>query len=750
MSVIPVSTRREILAGTAGVLLAEGARGQASAAAPWKTPPDWFAKPMRWAQLVFTEDDPGRYDKRFWLDYFRKTHSDAACLAGGGYMAFYPTKIPLHHRSRFLGDLDPFGDLVKGCRELGMFVIARTDPHAAHDDLAKAHPDWIAVDETGAPRRHWANPELWVTCALGPMNFDFMTSVTREIVEMYGVDGVFSNRWAGSGDCYCEHCRNNFRAASGMELPRTKDPRDPTRRAFVEWREQRLFELWKLWDGEIRKINANARFIPNSGGGALSDLDMSKVGEMADILFADRQARHGLEPLWANGKNAKEYRAGLGTKPIGGIFSVGVEEPYRWKDSVQRPEEIQMWAVDGIANGLRPWFTKFNAKPYDPRWMKPVADLYNWHYRNERYLRNEANLARVAIVFSQQTARYYGGEHASAKTEDHIRGMYHALVEARVPFEMVHDRKLDDANIGRFRTLLLPNIACLSDEQCRQLQSFVESGGSIIATHETSLYNEHGEIREDFGLAAIFGASYEGAVDARMQNSYIRLSHPHPLLKGLEGTPRIINGVSRVHTRSRGGARAPLTLIPSYPDLPMEDVYPRIPRTDIALVYITEWKRGRVIYFPWDIDRTFWEVLAPDHFTLLRNAVIWATNEPPVATISGPGLLDIAVWRQKSSVTVHLVNLTNPMMMKGPVREVIPLPAQRVRVRIPERKQIGGAKLLVAGTRVRVSVVDGFAEVLVPSVGMHEVVALDLVYIRDDTRRERPVRPFQALRAAPR
>ena len=63
-------------------------------------------------------------------------------------------------------------------------------------------------------------PELWVTCALGPYNFEFMTEVTKEIVSLYKVDGIFSNRWAGSGMCYCEHCRENFHAASGLDLRR--------------------------------------------------------------------------------------------------------------------------------------------------------------------------------------------------------------------------------------------------------------------------------------------------------------------------------------------------------------------------------------------------------------------------------------------------------------------------------------------------------------------------------------------------
>ena len=122
---------------------------------------------MRWAQLTLVEDDPGKFDPQFWLDYFRRTHSDAVCLSAGGCVAYYPTTVRFHHRSAWLGDRDPFGDLVAGCRKLGMVVIARTDPHATYDDVEQAHPDWIAVDATGQRRRHWASPELWVTCASG-------------------------------------------------------------------------------------------------------------------------------------------------------------------------------------------------------------------------------------------------------------------------------------------------------------------------------------------------------------------------------------------------------------------------------------------------------------------------------------------------------------------------------------------------------------------------------------------------------
>ena len=58
--------------------------------------------------------------------------------------------------------------------------------------------------------------------------------------------------------------------------------------------------------------------------------------------------------------------------------------------------------------------------------------------------------------------------------EDPALGFYQALVEARIPFEMVHDRLLDADHLRRFQTLILPNIAALTTEQCEQLKEYVE------------------------------------------------------------------------------------------------------------------------------------------------------------------------------------------------------------------------------------------------------------------------------------
>jgi hypothetical protein len=715
-------TRRQFLQRSSALCAIQSARELfPTFAAETFSAPTWIDKPMRWAQLTLVEDDPGKFDLQFWLDYFKRTKSDAVCLSAGGCVAYYPTKIPFHHRSQFLADTDPFGELVRGCRKLGMVVIARTDPHATYDDVQAAHPDWIAVETNGQPRRHWASPEMWVTCALGPYNFDFMTQVKREIMSLYKIDGIFINRWDGSGQCFCDHCKTNFKAATNFDLPRTQDRQDPARKAYILWHQQRLFDLWRLWDREVRALNPDSCVIPNTGGGAGSSLDMQRIGELAPTLMADRQARRGVAVPWANGKNAKEFRATMGRKPIVGIFSVGLEEPYRWKDSVQNPAEFQLWAADGVANDLRPWFTKFAGVIRDPRWLDPVADLYQRYAKWEKYLRNERPLARVAIVYSQQSAWFHGGP-----VEAHIDGWYQALIESRIPFEMVHDRLLDLDHIKQFKTLILPNITCLSDKQCEQLKTAAQNGKSIIATHETSLYDESGVKRKNFGLSELLGVDYAGRTIERMQNAYLKLQGKHEILRNLEDAPRIVHGIARVEISKRGPFTGiPLTLIPSYPDLPMEKVYPRDSKSDISQLFLRELgNNSRLVYFPWDIDRTFWEVLATDHLKLLRNAVQWATNEPQPVAVTGRGVLDVTFWRQKSSMTIHLVNLTNPMMMKGPIREFLPIGEQQVRLHLNQSpKKI---HLLAAQKTIHAKRTGEYLNITIPSVLDHEVIAIDL------------------------
>ena len=170
----------------------------------------------------------------------------------------------------------------------------------------------------------------------------------------------------------------------------------------------------------------------------------------------------------------------------------------------------------------------------------------------------------------------------------------------------------------------------------------------------------------------------------------------------------------------------PLTLIPSYPDLPMEKVYSAQPQTDIPQVFLRESGAGRVVYFPWDIDRTFWEVLSVDHLKLLRNAVAWATNEDPPVTVTGPGVLDVTVWRQKELADRAPREPDEPDDDEGAGSRAHP---GRRAARAPPSPGRAPCEKAAAPRRrdgPAGPAVGGWLEVTVPSILAHEVVAVDL------------------------
>jgi hypothetical protein len=228
----------------------------------------------------------------------------------------------------------------------------------------------------------------------------------------------------------------------------------------------------------------------------------------------------------------------------------------------------------------------------------------------------------------------------------------------------------------------------------------------------------------------LFGVSYDGGVEGPLQNSYLQIKKDpltnkfHPILKGLEDAYRIINGTHRVKVSPKQPFPSPVTLIPSYPDLPMEDVYPRVTDTDTREVYLRETGKGRVAYVPWDIDRSFWQILSKDHGRLLANIIRWALHEEPVVDIKAPGVIDVTVWEQQHSMTVHLVNLTNPMMMKGPFRELIPVDAE-VTISMPANKMAAGVHLLISGKKPVYKITEGRLHVKTPQITDHEIIAVE-------------------------
>lgn len=621
----------------------------------------------RWTQLTFVENDPLDFDLDAWADVMERTASTAVCISAGGYMAYYPTKVPLHHRSVYLGDRDLLGEVVDLARSRGMAVMARVDPHAVHRDVVEQRPEWIARTEDGELLEHWAMPDIYLTDAFGGYSWELTTEVLREIARDYDVDALFANRWQGHGPGYTDSTAREYRAATGRDLPRTADPADGEAwSTYRAWRRRRLSDLVAHWDQAVQDVAPAVRFVPNLGSFTAADLE-PRVARAVPFLLVDHQARGDGEALWAAGRDAKRVRALHPGKPVGLITSVGPEShDFRWKDSVNAAVETTGWIVDGFVHGAFPWFTKFAARIHDPRWIPAVERAFGLH-RAVASVRADERPVAEALVWDADEHR------GSARVRDAGSGVYQVLVELGVPFEYVGPGSLSALARPGVRLVVLPEVPSLDAAAADALRAFVEAGGSLLLTGGGPDVAGRGAL-----VTELLGVDVVERRGGIVRNNYVQREPAGALQEGFGDALRIVGGTRLVRFGAlEDAAEVSWRFVPDHPDLPMEEVYPRSAAIDPA-VFSAAVGAGRVDVVGFNVAELYWQALQADHLILLGNLVRRGLGGRRSVEVHGPGVLDVATWAGERSFTVLAANLTDPMMMRGQRRAVSPLDDVRV------------------------------------------------------------------------
>ena len=381
--------------------------------------------------------------------------------------------------------------------------------------------------------------------------------------------------------------------------------------------------------------------------------------------------------------------------------------------------------------------------------------ICQWHADNEKFLVNRLPVATVGLVWSQQNNDFFGRENADSLVTIPWRGWSTALVRARIPYVMVHiDHIARDA--ARLRTLILPNVGAMTGGQASSVRQFVERGGGLIASGQTSLGDEWGDTGVDFALADLFGvhvpdqhgfrdeatcrkwaeettqsylrlttelrARVEGP---RMVNEPVATGARHPVLRGFDETDILAFGGTLEPLRLDPSAQVLLTFIPSFPAFPPELAWMREPKTDIPGLVLNERAgAGRVAYMPADLDLRFGRSNLPDHGKLLANLVRWTARDDIPLAVEGPGFLDCHLYRQEDRLILHLVNLTNTGTWRAAMDELIPVGPLEVSVILPEGVAGKTVRLLVAGTLAAAALHGRTVSFSVNSVLDHEVFVI--------------------------
>ena len=721
----------------------------------------WYRRTLRWGQTNITEIDPARYDIAWWRKHWKRTQTQGVVINAGGIVAYYPSRVPLHRQAQHLGGRDLFGELCQAAHEDGLAVFARMDSNRAHEEFYQAHPDWFAIDMADKPHRAG---DLFITCVNGPYYAEHIPAILREIAERYHPEGFTDNSWSGLGRgtiCFCENCRKRFRERAGQDIPREKNWNNPTYREWIRWNYDRRLEIWDL-NNRVTKAASGPDCIwagMNSGsiiGQCQSFRDYREICRRADIIMLDHQSRNDASGFQHNGEAGKLIHGLLGWDKIVPESMAMYQAGRPTFRLASKPEpEARLWMLDGIAGGLQPWWHHVGAYHEDRRMYRTAESVYRWHRDHEEFLVNRQPIATVGVVWSQQNTDFFGRDDAEVLVELPWRGVMQALIRARIPYLPVHADHID-RDRGQFAALVLPNLGALSDAHAVSVRRFVERGGGLLATGDTSLFNEWGDPRPDFALADLFGAHVIEARSAGDEvrrkkdasdtaHTYLRLSlerralvdgpqtgaepkvkgDRHPVLRGFEETDILPFGGVLEPLRVDAGTQVLATFVPSFPIYPPETSWMREAKTDIpGLILNTTAGGGRVAFLPADLDRRFGRDNLPDHGNLLASLVRWAAKDDIPLAVEGAGLIDCHVYRQTSRLILHLVNLTSAGTWRQPVHELIPVGPLLVRVKLPKDLNPAHARFLVRNRKVRFTSTAGFLRLPVESILDHEVVVI--------------------------
>jgi len=417
-----------------------------------------------------------------------------------------------------------------------------------------------------------------------------------------------------------------------------------------------------------------------------------------------------------------------------------------WRHTSKSPAELTSWLAQATASGMAPRYTWLGSAPQDERWRQAGRDFFPWLARHENHFVNRRSVANLGVVFSQRTNALYKAPDAvrwgyETRASDPVesgsdasvflQGLYYALLEGRFAFDFVHEETLMPEVLDRYSALILPNVALLSDEQCRHLREYVDRGGSLLATFETACYNERGEPRKNFGLADVFNLQCAGERPARVGAFfYAKVERQHELLRGLDTGDWLPGGEYRV--RLRAIAEPVMTVVAPYPQGIPEMVYAHArseqpyagPASCEPAVVMGERGRSRLVYFPGDIDRSAWVSGNRDLSQLLQNAVRWLTRDESLVKVSGAGMAEIFAWETGPGYAVHVLNYNNPNMTRGWIRRHDPIGPRQVRMEVAPGVRIDRVELLRAERPVKYSQTGSVVEFEIPSVLDYEVAAL--------------------------
>jgi len=565
-------------------------------------------------------------------------------------------------------------------------------------------------------------------CHLSPY-FDKWLDATREIVARYRPAFYYIDCFQLMPGCACPFCRRKLRRDLGLATVPKSGSRNL--QAYYRWIERNNLACAKRAFDAVRETHPQTLVVWNRGqfwgqAGQFPEDSRAFSTTLGQGYHVEAAVRLYGESFFHIDEQTMIADA------VGTPVFTWVEYPRMpWSHLASPPAETRIKAAKVFANGSCPMMWSFPAAPLgDQRGLAGVARVYKLAAEHADLFDNTSPVADTAVLFSTSTSRWYAradktATNSAAAAVDYSRefsGTLEAFLLSHVPAKVV----LEDDDLSDVRALFLPNTACLSDQLCKKVRRFVRAGGGLVATYETSLYDENARRRTDFALADVFGASFEkhGPQCSFTETgggggwiaAYVQLTETSDLVGDLPVGFRFPVGGKTLHVRPKGGATVIARLTEPtryYCDFPGK-------LTRHPGVVVRKCGKGTCVYLPWQVGRACEDHGLADVQRLVSAAARFVRRKPPLLETDLPDTVTVTLRRAKSGdVLIHLVNLSTDPARE--VRAVAPAAGAAITLRLP---RVAKARALVAAKTLKTRRAGRALRISLPAIGPHEVVHL--------------------------
>ena len=432
-----------------------------------------------------------------------------ACDHNGN--CYYPTKVGHQHAN--LHGRDIFGETISLLRQENITPIAYYTV-TYNNDCAHRLPHTAARSCTGidhSGRYHF-------TCPNQPDALAFYQSEIAEVLQ-YDIDGIFIDMTFWPLVCCCDACRAKF----GRDIPQIIDWRNPEWVAFQRFREASMAEFaHKLTDfaRSIRPdITVTHQFSPVLHGwflGQSTGIATASDYASGDFYGSKLQQRFG----------TKVFDAFSTNQPFEFMTSRCVT--LYDHTSSKSDDELLLSALTTLANGGAYFFIdainpdgtleesfyqrlgQLNKRlaPFREiiESLKPrTSSLVGIYFSMECCVNQDANGSPLANLDSESASNMSVRRNSVC---EEAMGTADLLTKLHIPYRIITERQ---ENLSEFKVIFLNQAAFLNANERLKLSRFVQNGGILIATGETSLYDENGHNTGDFSMADSLGIHFSGS-----------------------------------------------------------------------------------------------------------------------------------------------------------------------------------------------------------------------------------------------